>query len=366
MIDNDKISSTQLWIYIVMIVVGIGIFTLPRQVAETTGQDGWITVILGGVISFLNYYIITRLARRFPEDTLVEISNKVVGKYIAFILLLLFWLYMLFINAMSLRIFGEVVKMTLLIKTPVEVIIISILILALWLVRGGIEPIVRFVGIIFPIIIITVIIVIGFAVPRTDFSNLLPIMRTSPSELLKGVYTASYSYSGYESVLLIIPFIKNSGSMLKSGVIAFAIIIAIYVSLVVISLCRFGVTDVKLLIWPTLTTIRSIEVPGSFIERLEGVVMAQWILLAFTTIVPLLYGMAVLPSRMFKHREFRHLCTFAVPIVYFLSLLPGNIVETYKFLGYIVNYLEAPLVFLMPAMLLIVSYIRKVGRRANG
>lgn len=365
MIDNDKITGSQLWVFIVMTVIGVGVFSLPRQVAEITGPDGWLTTIIGGVIALLDFYILSRLVKRFPEDTVVEIASKTLGKFLGTLMILIFWIYILLITSMTLRIFGEVVKMTLLLQTPIEIILISILLLSLLLARGGIEPIVRFDEIVFPLILITLVFVSLLAVPRSDFSNLLPAFRTEPLKLLQGAYQTTYAYGGYEIILLIIPFIQKPGKAFKSGITAISVIGAVYLAMVILSFAKFSVYDVKKLIWPTLSMIRTIEVPGSFIDRLEGVVMTLWILLAYTTIVPFVYSLSIMPSRLMNQKEFKHFCSIVIPIIYLVSLIPDNVVEAYSLVGSIVKYFGTVSIFVMPVLLLIVSSIRKLGVRKN-
>lgn len=366
MTDNDRISGTQILIFIVLTAIGVGGFSLSRLTAEAADQDGWISVIVGGMIAVLNFYIMSRLAKRFPGDTLVEMTEKSVGKVLSIPLLLVFWVYMLLIGAMTLRVFGEVIKMSLLLKTPIEVINIFMMLLVLWLARGGIEPIARFNGVVFPLIMITIFFIMLFSIPGSDFTNILPVFRSGPVNIIKGAYLSTYSYTGYEFILLIIPFIRKPDKIFRSGVIALTLTALIYTGVVILSFAKFGVADTKKLIWPGLTLIRTIEVPGSFFERLEGVVMTLWILFVFTTLTPFLYSLSVLPSRMLRHREFKHFCAIIVPLVYILSLIPENVTETYEYINIIYEYLQGPSVFLLPILLLIVSSIRKAGVRHNG
>ncbi|MDI6617320.1 MAG: endospore germination permease [Clostridiales bacterium] len=361
MIENDKITNTQLWIFIVLTVIGVGIFALPRIVVESADEDGWISVILGGIASIFLFLIMCRLVRKFPDDTIVEISRKVFGNILSVPVILIFTLYMVTIIGITLRIFGEVVKMTLLLRTPVEVIMITMLVLVIWLTRYGIEPIVRFDEFVFPLIMVTLFFVLFFSIPRTDFSNMLPVFGSSAARILDGAYKATYSYAGFELILLIAPQVKDKGKMFKSGIIAFIVIILTYISVVILAIGKFGIIDTKKLIWPTLTMIRSIEVPGSFIERLEGIVMSQWIILAFTTIVPISYAISYILSRIFKHKNFKHFTSISIPIIYLISLIPDNIVEAYDFLDKITKYLETPVILIIPVLLLITAVLRKMG-----
>lgn len=363
MIDNDKISSRQLVAFLILTMVGIGIFSLPRMVVETTKTDGWITTILGGIVALINFYIICRLAKRFPGDTLVEMAFKVLGKFLAIPVLLVVALYFLNTIAAVLRIFGEVVKMTLLIRTPIEIIMIALLILVLLLARSGIEAIVRFDEAIFIILFVLSIFGIILALPGADFTNLLPFMRTDVKDLLLGTFQTTYSYAGFELVLLIVPFIKKPDKIFRTGISAFVVVILTYSAAVILSIAYFGIAEVKQLIWPTLSLIRSIEVEGSFVERLEGVVMTQWVLFAFTSLVAYLYGASVLASRTIKNREFKHFCTILTPVVYLLAMMPDNVPQVYEILDKTIIYIGIPTLFIIPLLLLAVSSVRKLGVR---
>jgi spore germination protein (amino acid permease) len=365
MAGNDRISNSQLWIFMVLTTIGVGAFTLPRAVAETAGPDGWLATIVGGLIMLLDYYIVSRLIKRYPGDALFEMAVKTFGKVIAVPVVLIFWAHGVIIIAGTLRIFGEVVKMTLLIRTPIEVILLCTLVPALILVRSGIEPIVRFDEIVFPIIILTLFLIIVFTLPGGDMSNLLPFMKSGPANFWSGVYNTIYSYSGFEFVLLIAPFLKNRSKALKSGIAAFSIVITVYTLLVVVCYGRFGIAETKELIWPTLSVIKSVDVPGSFIERLEGVAMTAWVLFAFTTLIAILYSISVIPSRILGHKEFKHFCSLVIPVVYIIAMIPNSVVEVYDFLGKALQYIGLPAVFGVPVLLLIVSAIRRSGARKN-
>ena len=362
---NEKISNYQLTMFIVLTILGVGIFSLPRVVAEATNSDGWITTILGGMIAIGEYYIISKLARKFPNFTFVEIAKEVVGKVLAIPIIFVFLLNTIIVSSMVLRIFGEVIKMSLLFKTPIEVILISFLLLAFLLARGGIEPIVRFDEFVFPIMIFSVILLLALAIPDSDFTNILPIMRTKPMDFINGVMETSFAYTDFEFVLFIVPFIKNREKIFKSGFIAILIVVAVYVGIVILSFAKLGVESVKHTMWPTLSMIRSINVPDSFIERLEGIIMPLWILFAFTTIAPSLYVLSKIISKTINHKEFKHFCTMLIPIVYIIAITPNSVVDAYKLLNFTVKYIGSISVFVIPILLYTVASIRKMGEKQN-
>ncbi|KPU44579.1 spore germination protein YndE [Oxobacter pfennigii] len=366
MIDNDKISNTQLSMFLILTMIGIGIFSLPRLVADTTQNDGWVTTILGGLLGLIDFYIICRLIKKYPQDTLVEIIFKLMGKFFGIPVLLIFAVYFIDSIAGMLRIFGEVVKMTLLIRTPIEVILISMILLALMLARCGIEAIVRFDEVVFLILFSMIFLGVLIAIPQADFSNLRPFFRTDIKNFALGTYGTVYSYSGFELVLFLGPFINKPQKAFRSGIAAFAVVILTYLSAVVLSFGYFGRAEVTQLIWPTLSLIRSIEVQGSFVERLEGIVMTQWILFAFTSIIAYIYALSILTSKIFKNKEFKHFASFFIPVVYIIAMIPDNVPAVYKFLNMTIIYVGTPALFVFPVILLVLSHVRKKGVQNNG
>lgn len=362
---NEKISNYQLTMFTVLTILGVGIFSLPRVVAEATNSDGWITATLGGAFALGEYYIISKLAKRFPKFTFIEMAREVAGKFFAIPIIFIFLLNTIIVVSMVLRIFGEVIKMTLLFKTPIEIILISFLLLVFLLARGGIEPIVRFDEFVFPIMIFSVILLLILAIPDSDFTNILPIMRTKPWDFVNGIMETYFAYAGFEFVLFIVPFIKNRDKIFKSGFIAFLIVEVIYGSVIILCFAKLGVENVKQTMWPTLSMIRSINVPDSFIERLEGVIMSLWVLFAFTTITPSIYVLSKIASKTINHKEFRHFCTALIPIVYIIAITPNSVVDAYKLLSFTVKYIGSIAIFIIPVLLYIIASIRKMGENQN-
>jgi spore germination protein (amino acid permease) len=174
-----------------------------------------------------------------------------------------------------------------------------------------------------------------------------------------------YSYSGFEFVLLLIPFIRKPDKVFRAGVTAFAIVTGIYTVVVISVYGRLGIAETKEMIWPTLAAIKSIDVPGAFVERLEGLAMTAWVLFAFTSIAPVTYGISLMASRELKHREFKHFCPLCVPIIYLVAMVPESVVEAYEYVERASLYLGTPAIFGVPILLLVIARIRKLGVKKN-
>ena len=146
--NEEKISALQLGLLIIVTVIGVGILTLPRTVTEIADTDGWLLIIIGGALVIVLALIINSLGNMFPDKTIIEYSQELVGRPLSYLIGSILIIYFTLIAAYSVRIFGEVLKMYLLPKTPIEIIIITFLITIIYLVRNNLEGIARFYEII--------------------------------------------------------------------------------------------------------------------------------------------------------------------------------------------------------------------------
>lgn len=74
---NDRITTPQAAVILANILLGVGILTLPRLLADTMKTpDGWITVIVGGILAFGFGLIMVRLSQRFPGKTFLNTAKS--------------------------------------------------------------------------------------------------------------------------------------------------------------------------------------------------------------------------------------------------------------------------------------------------
>lgn len=364
--NKVKISAMQLGILLIVSIIGVGVLTLPRTIVEIAGSDGWMLIGLAGISSTVLSLIIYSLNKRFPNQTIIEYSKELVGWPLSIIIGMVYITYYIILSAFSIRIFGEVLKMYLLPKTPIEVITITLLLATSYLVRNGLESVVRFYEIMILPMFVPYFITLISGTFQGDFTNILPVFQTSITTLLQGSFEVIFSFIGFEALLLFTPFVENQKSIKKTLIIVIFIITLIYIASALIIIANFGVHETKNLIWPLMAYIKSIQIPGAFIEQLEGVIMAIWVMFIYTTLATLYFSAAFLCSRVFKAREHSIFVVPLLPIIYLLSLLPRNVAQLYDWLGVFSVYAGTLIGVAIPIFLLMVAKVRKKGVEANG
>ncbi len=356
---DNKISNFQISILLINTIIGVGILSLPKTLAEIVGTSGWVSILTSGLIVMILVSVIMKIMEMYEGKSIFEISKELIGTALTYIIMVIFVIYNVGLSSFVVRIFSEVVKLLLLYSTPIHVVIITILLAASYATRCGIETMARFTLIIIPFLIVPVLIISIVLIPDLDYSNLLPLFRFNATQLVKSIPTSFFSFSGFELLLIYMAYSENPKSALKYNLTAVVTVIAIYLIYFVISTARFGVAGLKVQIWPLLSLTKTIEIPSAFIENLDGIVMAIWVLIAFTTLMSYLYSASLITSKLFKVKEYKYFVLPLVPIVYIISLIPQNVVEVYKYIDIFVYILGGFFAVILPILFLILAKFKK-------
>ncbi len=361
--NNDIISPYQIAMIIIMTVISVGVFSIAADAAKAAGTDGWIVVVLAGVINIPALLIIVKLNSSFPGKTFAEYSQKIIGVIPGKILTCLFAAYLLLVIAYVTRSFTEVVKMFLLFRTPTEVIMLSLILVCTYIVRGGAECIGRINELTFPIVFVPFFLVLIFGLPNLDFSNLLPALQASPGKMVSAIPPLIFSYGGIELALFYIGFMKSPKKAYKPAMIALIFITLFLTIITVLCIAAFGPEATQQFLWPLVSYIRAISLPGLFIERLDGVILTLWMLTVFTTMVSSYFVVGYSISKVVGTKEQKQYILPLSIVIYYLALQPDSLATLYNWGSRIFPYTISTFLYVVPVFLLIVTKIRKLGVR---
>lgn len=357
--EKALITRYGLFASIVVTVIGVGIFSYPSEVSSIVGSDGWITTIISGIISYFLLYLIYIVVRKNNYANFYDILNTNLGTFFSKVVALIFVSLNIISIAIGLRIFAEVVKMYLLQKTPTEFILIAMIMTTTYLIRGEVDALIKFNEIAFWIMFIPIIFIIIFSLNNTDFTNIFPVLNNKPLDYINAVGISIFSFAGYQIAYFIIPLTKDRNKINRTLFKSITFITLFYTIITLLCLAIFNVRETSELLWPTITMIKSIDIPGAFIERWEGVVMALWVIYSFTTIANIYYFSADTIKRTFKMEDIKLSSLIIIPFIYIIALYPGNIGEVYYFSGKIILFVQMINLMIIPLLLLFITVIKK-------
>ena len=359
--DNDRISIRQVKVLLILDLFGVSSLTLPKLAANYGKEDAWLVVILSTLLAIIYAVVVTKLACSFPNQTFTQYTEKITNRFFAVVISVFLLIKFILASALELRVFGELIKQTMLRKTPIEIIMISMLLTAAYLARKGYESRGRLGEMVIVIALIPILMIFLFATKEVNIRNLMPMFVSKPSDVMKGIYNLSLNFGGVELMLLATAYLNKPKKAMNATIKSIIIVGILNLIITVITIGTYGVGSTTKYIWPVLSMMSIVEIPILFIERQDALMMSFWIITVFSLITAYIFFASLLLRQIFKLKEQNYLVLPLLPFIYIIALIPDNIVQTYDYIKKMTFYLGPISLIILPLILLSIAKIRKLG-----
>ncbi len=363
MSEEGRVTHKQLILLIALNRIIITITYLPSMNEPPANQDIWLSELLFFPLQLLVALPIYLLWKRFPNQSIIEYSQTIAGKagkLIGF----LFITYILQSIAIALAQFGLFITSAVMPETPILFFYVTLVLICAYALQKGLEVISRLSEFIAPIVLIAITSVSLLLVKDMDLKKLTPVLENGLLPVLQGGLIYTSRTVEVLGLAMLLPYINNSKKVKMVFICSFALVTLYFVIISFPVLTVYELGERKSLKFPFYSAIRLVSIP-SFIERVESVHMAIWVLGTFIKISFLYYLTALGLSQLLNLRDYKSLILPLGTIIIPLSLLIApSIVElqgftSYKiFTGYSLSFL-----FVLPFLLLLIAIIRKKGVR---
>ena len=357
---NNKISLRQLQALLFLEIFGFGVTALPRRVAESAGQDGWVSVLAATVIIIPIVAIIGHVTKLAQGMSFHDFACSVISKPLGVVVSLIFCARLVLLAAFNLRIFAEITRQTMLGTTPFAVIFVSMLLLAAYGAAKGIETRARMAEVLILVVLLPLIFVFGISGRDIDFTNLAPMMVAPTTSIALGSFSAFFAFSGIEVLLLVSPYLSRPKHLVKSAS-QVAVTIGIFMTIVTaVTIARFGPEGIVHQMWPVLKMMDTISLPGSIIDRQGALIMTFWIISAYATINAALFFSSLLLKDVVGRGQHSGYILALVPIIAILAHLPENLVTVYGLHMLINSTFGLATMVGIPLLIFIIAKIRGI------
>ncbi|UOQ86476.1 GerAB/ArcD/ProY family transporter [Gracilibacillus salinarum] len=336
---DEKIKSSDILIAIPAVVIGIGILPFPRTLAkEMTTSDGWIPILIAGIIVIGIVWGLAKLASQFPNQSFMNYASSLVSKPVAKILTVLYFIFGITLTSLELRSVADVSHQYLFDRTPMEVIILTFLFVVVYAVSGSRAGLFRLNALFLPFIFCVTAILVLLSIGYMEVKNLLPVFKTDMKGYLKGISDSGLSFTGVSLLLFYIAFVKNPKKAPKMAVLGMSSVVAFYIVVYITCIAVFGDRATEVMRFPIIEVAKTIEVPGGFFERVESIFFVIWLMSLFTT-TAIAYDIAVLTmNAVFPKVKKVKIVFILSPIVFFIATIPDSFMEIVNFAGWISYY----------------------------
>ena len=328
---RHKITSSQLMTFILATQVGTGILTLPSDLAKIVGHDGWISVLLVGIIATFSSIIIVKLMERYKNQSIYGINKLLYGKYLGTAINIILLLYFIIVAAVNVRIFLIVVRSMVLKSTPPLILTIFIIIPSFYLVWYGLKSLCRFnITVYFSMFAVVFLLLLTSKFFKLTF--LMPFGEAGLNQITSGAFSTFYSLLGFEIITVIYPYITDKDKTVKYMAGANIISVLFSATLVITTTAFFGENMLKHLVFPLFSLARSYKAP--ILERIDLYIIALWFPPLAMSVRAYLFATYNTINKVFDIRRKTLCLVLLIAAVIILSRIPKSMAELYIYVGY--------------------------------
>ncbi|MGO4889429.1 GerAB/ArcD/ProY family transporter [Anaerobacillus sp. MEB173] len=335
--NSFRISTFEFSLTFVSLNLGSIILFLPRGLAkELETPDGWISLLINGVIMLLLITLYTRLQQNFPEKNLLEFMRTGwMGKWITPVFSIIFIVHNLIIIALVTRILVITTNNFLLENTPAEVIAAVFLLTVAYSVSKGVQGVFHINLMLFPIVLFVLVVLFLMTSADFDFHELTPILSEGFSPILKGALNTSHPFVGgiYFFFMLMTYLRKEDLRPLPINLVSLIIPLT-YITIIVLCYGVLGFEINKFTTFPLMEVVKSIEILEGVLGRFDPVFLTVWIIALFTTTsLSTLITVLIINNEFFKSSKKKQ--TWLMPILIFIvfniTFNPNNLSEVEQY-----------------------------------
>ncbi len=361
---QEKIVDRQVF-FIFFIVRSTVLFTLLPGIAIAL-QDMWLAAIVSFFFSAILVYIIARLALLFPEKSLVQYSQELLGGVMGRVISSFYLLLFLFMGGTDLRLYCEVIRTGFLTRTPL-VITASIMALgAVLVVFSGLESMGRSADIIFPLFLLMVLSSLIIPLFFADFGNLQPVLALGWTPIFLAAVAPTTIAAIYIALTMLTPsMLKPKTSLMRTAMWSLLASSALLILFSLAVIVVLGPSEGFRATFPTVKMIRSISI-STFLERVEALTIFPWGLGLFINLSLNLYAGSKGLSQVFGLRDNR-LLILPMAVIWITFSIQGyrDSFEIIQFFDPLFHVIVFYFVLLVPLIVLWMAYLLKKPRLSS-
>ncbi|WP_342542543.1 endospore germination permease [Paenisporosarcina sp. FSL H8-0542] len=361
MMQDVKINSYQFLILVIFFTIGTSLLTVPSVLAADAKQDAWIAAIIGTGIGLLFIWLFITIALWFPHLTIIQINEKVFGKWIGKAFSVFFVLTTLLYTSELLFYCGTFLNIHALPSTPMVVLSILMVGVVVMGVRLGLETIARSAEILIAVFFVLFFILVVFISPEIKFENIQPVFEVGTKKIVQSslFYFVVSSVNAVILLMIFPSFINKMKQGKKSFLFGNLIGGIVIIIITFLSVAVLGYENTARQSFPSYELAKRINV-GDFVQRIEGLMATLWIIALYFKTVLYFYASVLGTAQILNLKDYRPLTLPLGMIAVVLSLvIYPNVIYQQKWDSTTGNSLSLSYGFFLPLLLVVIYGLRK-------
>lgn len=364
MFGNGRITSRQFSLLVTLYMIGSSILLLPSAFSAKAGQDAWLAAILGIASGALLVMLYNALGSSFPNMTLAEYNEVILGKWLGKLVSLLFFSYLFLTSALVLRNVGDFLVMHMLDSTPIEVIELFFLMVVFVGGYYGLETISRSAEFLFPLVFMLFSVLILLISPQIEVKNIQPVLENGIKPIINGALPfLGTPAAELIAFLIIFPYVTETKGAKKGFLVGYFIGSLVLLIITLVTTLVIGAPLASKEIYPSFHLALKIDV-ADFFQRIEALLAILWIITIFFKLMICFFAAVLCLAQTWNLKEYRFLNIPLGVILIVLSLIAyPNSTYFVAVIGSIWTPYSLIYGCILPVVLLGVSKLRKALSR---
>lgn len=304
-----KISLRQLTVLTALFTIGSAILIVPSGMAAAARQDAWIAALVGCALGFIVLALQQKLAQSYSGMNLMQITEKLLGKWIGKTVYLLFLLSLFFTGAATvLQDIGTFMTTQMMPETPIQAIILLFVSIIVIGVRLGIEVMARSAELLFPWFLLLFFSMTLLLLSKVDWKKMQPVLESGISPLLPAALTFISTVFLPSIVLLAIypSSVNRPADAHKAVYIGSLIGAAVMFIVITLTILVLGPHVTSIGVYPSYTLVKKINI-GNFLQRIEVFMAIMWFISLYFRISLYFYAIVTGLSQLFRIKNYQPL-----------------------------------------------------------
>lgn len=359
---KEQISESQGYLLIITFIMGTSLALTSYTESQ---QDTWISMLIAVVLATPILIVYGTILNDHPDLDIFQILDYIFGKIVGKIIGFLYTFYFFHVGAIALRNMTEFVQLSSFPDTPQYVTAIFIGILAIYFLKSGVEVMARVNKFIMPLMILLISITFIMVIPKAKVENLLPILGSGWSPVIKGSFS-KFAFPLGETVIFL-AFLntlkeKNKASKIYLKGMYIGGIILIYAG--IRNILVLGFPSLTSSVFPSYDAVSLIDI-GDFIRGVEIILYVLITIAGFFKVSLCLLASSIGMARLFKFYDYKWVAASLGLLMMSVSfILYDSTMHMVEWI-YIYKYYAFPFQVILPIFILIFGKIKKFKKNKS-
>ena len=289
----------------------VAVLYLPAVVAAEGREDGWLGMLLAGLVLIPVGLLLGALAHRVPRLGLVDQATLALGKALGRVVAAVFVLGTSVLAAYAVRAGAEMVRLLMLPRTPPWVISLVIALQGAVGAWFGLEVVARAAVMAFLSVGALLLVLIPGFIPMFDARRLFPVLSYGPGPLLRSAAVSAGFWGQVVLLAMSAESFRTPAELRASALRAGAASLATGWLLFVLAQGSAGWYGVSEFAMPNVEVMRAVRFYLPLFERVDVLVVTGWTAMGFVQVAWLVWALARGVSRLAGAVDSR---PFVVPV----------------------------------------------------